>query len=812
MNERLKGIDWLFLVHSGLILLLFIYLNVQLTNLAVLSSLQEIGYEFPIFFAKLMITVSVLGLSFYTWRFLTREFLIKLGWGYLLYLIISYFIKLTQNLNNKDFKLGNLEKNQFWQGNFLFSLLAIFFVSGLLVWLVKKYNWQEKLSFYQGFTSFFPSLIWGSIIINDSQFQKIIITPALNFLKLGQMMDYNLSLLVNTSLSLIIFSLLAYMMELSWRELRLWYAGKSLIVVSSIFWGVVFNYTLQLGVQKSESIVGRYIFSGATGFQILVLSLLAGIIYLLVNRYVLASFIIFNVGVLVSVANSIKETMRSEPLLLTDFAWLRNIFLVANSVDVNILWWILLGLSITGSLYWYSYYRFFYHKLFSWRERVLGFVIILLTFINLLLQPNSKDSLITIFPSLSRLENEINITWLGFTRNARYKSLMYVWAKQLTTPVIAKPNDYSKTSMEAIIKKYSQVAQEINKNRTSNITDQTVIYILSESLANPNRLTGVQISQNLLENIDRIKSETTSGLMESDSYGGGTANIEFQALTGLPFSNYSKSVSVLYSEVVPKMTYLPVISDFYNSNNRYVIHPENALNYNRQVIYQKLDFEHLIFLEGSKEKLNNINRVGVSVSDQTVYDNVLSNINPEDNQFFSVLTIQNHAPWVMGVPEEIFGVGEDFTIAQDENFTSYVRLLYQTDEATLNFLEKLKQIDKPITVVFYGDHLPGFYPESVFEKKPETKYQTDYFIWSNYQSNKLDYSLIRANDFPAALLAQTNAKVSPYYALLTQILDKENFDKDKQEEVERDLLLVQYDLSIGKGYLKKNSPFFTINN
>ncbi|WNZ95317.1 hypothetical protein QYR54_05965 [Streptococcus iniae] len=51
--------------------------------------------------------------------------------------------------------------------------------------------------------------------------------------------------------------------------------------------------------------------------------------------------------------------------------------------------------------------------------------------------------------------------------------------------------------------------------------------------------------------IQALKESTTGGYMISDGYGGGTANMEFQTLTGLPFTNFNSNVSVLYSEVVP---------------------------------------------------------------------------------------------------------------------------------------------------------------------------------------------------------------------------------------------------------------------
>ena len=71
-----------------------------------------------------------------------------------------------------------------------------------------------------------------------------------------------------------------------------------------------------------------------------------------------------------------------------------------------------------------------------------------------------------------------------------------------------------------------------------------------------------------------------------------------------------------------------------------------------------------------------------------------------------------------------------------------------------------------------------------------------------------------SSDFPAALLAHTNSKVSPYYALLTKVLEKASINEidssKEQEEIREDLLLVEYDLIDGSGYLKQTSEFFEI--
>lgn len=166
------------------------------------------------------------------------------------------------------------------------------------------------------------------------------------------------------------------------------------------------------------------------------------------------------------------------------------------------------------------------------------------------------------------------------------------------------------------------------------------------------------------------------------------------------------------------------------------MHPASANNFNRKTVYSNLGFSKFLALSGSKDKFKNIENVGLLTSDKTVYNNILSLINPSESQFFSVITMQNHIPWSSDYPEEIVAEGKNFTEEENHNLTSYARLLSFTDKETRAFLEKLTQINKPITVVFYGDHLPGLYPDSAFNKHIENKYLTDYFIWSNGTNEK----------------------------------------------------------------------------
>ena len=79
-----------------------------------------------------------------------------------------------------------------------------------------------------------------------------------------------------------------------------------------------------------------------------------------------------------------------------------------------------------------------------------------------------------------------------------------------------------------------------------------IIAILSESMWDPTQLPGVQFSQDPLPNLRRLQNEGVGLQFLSPTFGGGTANIEFELLTGfttglMPEGSYPFVEPVMYS-------------------------------------------------------------------------------------------------------------------------------------------------------------------------------------------------------------------------------------------------------------------------
>ena len=176
-----------------------------------------------------------------------------------------------------------------------------------------------------------------------------------------------------------------------------------------------------------------------------------------------------------------------------------------------------------------------------------------------------------------------------------------------------------------------------------------------------------------------------------------------------------------------------------------------------------------------------------------------------------------------GGTSQITATGAGYSPTSNNLLQNYVRKINESDLATQEFIQKLEKIDKKITVVFYGDHLPNIYPNPSenFADDVRKQYQTDYFIWSNRGNKNDKQEDLNSAEFIPALFEATGSKVSPYYALLSEVmwslpaeynssLSTQVDLNEEQKKLAEDLKIIQYDLTSGEHYLEESSPFFQI--
>ena len=297
---------------------------------------------------------------------------------------------------------------------------------------------------------------------------------------------------------------------------------------------------------------------------------------------------------------------------------------------------------------------------------------------------------------------------------------------RLTHPkIMDKPEGYSQETMEELAKKYSSEANQINGTRANNLTDNTVIMILSESFSDPTRVPGIALAEDPMPNIRALKETTTSGLMLSPGFGGGTANIEYQSLTGLDLALFDDSMQSMYQELVPHQknpfAWNQIWNAEYGKSGSVAFHSYYKNMYLRDVNYKKFGFNKFYTLD-SEPAITHQDRTDNSpyVNDAASYQNIIDQLNKEEHpQFLQLVTMQNHMTydnWYFNNQFEQANVTENLNDYERGQINTYAKGVSITDQATIDFLNQLNAMDKPITVIFYGDHLPSSYQTAAADK------------------------------------------------------------------------------------------------
>lgn len=440
--------------------------------------------------------------------------------------------------------------------------------------------------------------------------------------------------------------------------------------------------------------------------------------------------------------------------------------------------------------------------------------------------------------------------------DAQRNGPLVAFTRQLNPKVMVKPDDYSEETMKQVAARYEKAAKKINAKRSANMTDSTVIYVLSESFSDPSRVPGLKVNKDSMPKIREIKQNTTSGLMLSSGYGGGTANLEYMGLSGLSMANFDSSLTSPYQQLVPSEHWTPTINQMWGAaKNSIGLHPYESSMYSRATNYKKFGFSHFYTLTGP-DVISHQDKIDDSpyVSDEATYQSTLEEVRKtKSNQFLQVITMQNHMPYHDWYKHNDFKAssttGKPLKDDEKESIETYQKGASLTDGATAGFLSELDKLDRPVTVVFYGDHLPGIYSSaSADDDNSLALHQTDYFIWSNKasgtQGNKIDNAEYSSPNFFVAQAAEhMDAKVSPYLAFLTEMHSKisaveppvvnniqgwdripegqniylnskgepmaeDDFDAETKQLL-ADYRLIQYDITTGKNYLK-NTSFMTL--
>ena len=572
-------------------------------------------------------------------------------------------------------------------------------------------------------------------------------------------------------------------------------------------------------------------------FNAFLLWLILVAVWGLTGRPILSVGIIFTIIAIMTYIHISKYNSRGYPLLPEDFQLASEASTLTKFVDVwsivrlviaIIIVCVLLGLfaHYRGEKYFLRYREekrknnFIFHHLLITRAVFLFGAIFIFMSSTVFVRHNlgiryEKIFLGTQFTAWNQNRNyDENGFILGFLYNFQKLAL-------------GAPEGYSEERIANVKEKYKIIAENENKKRKDPSKENTsVIVILNESFFDPdvsfqgkNFSDYYKISGEVMPELHALQKRTPSGLMYSLDYGGGTANIEFEALTSL--TNFWTN-TVPYTALIPKAGKVPSIASMLGKQNfdTLAIHPFNGGMYKRDIVLKNEGFSNFTTEIEMDYKEHDGN--SEYINDRSAYQQALKSLRENENsQVIGLITMQNHSPYNSdNYDHHDFSVETETELSESRqaSIPTYLQTLHESDKYLGEFIRELDALDRNVVVLFFGDHSAGQFDivkNSEDKEVRDLSRVTPYFIYANYDAGfKADAKLptTTPNCMVNTLLNKLHWQKDPVYYLVddvcreqpiltTNYLDGTEFE---MTETLQNYQLLTYDILGGQRYWIKN--------
>lgn len=595
--------------------------------------------------------------------------------------------------------------------------------------------------------------------------------------------------------------------KLPWRQFLKGIGVLGLILVSNLFFQLTQNdFSFDLAFKFAFSWHTEKFFLGC--FVLLIFygwlssflgSLKAGSIF-----YTLA---VIGVGI----ANYLKMKYRMEPIYPDDLKMITEFGMIRDMVGVPIFLLFLLLLTAGVVLVIFSIKKSL--KLKKKKQWIrLGFFLLTSMLLLYIGGFNQQGNL------LRKAYNKTAL-WIPYSQKMNYYNTGFMGGFLYNLPVDAmeKPENYSEAAVKKVTKTYEAKQNEEDTEKPN------IVYVMSESFSDPARLKGLEVyGGDPLQDYRAIADKTYSGQMLSQNYGGGTANIEFEALTGFSMELFNAQMTTPYTMLVPEFQTFPSLVSTLKKRGyeTTAIHPYNTSMYKRKDVYQTFGFDQ--FLDESTMKHTDKIENNPYISDEAAYQEIFDQLEKKNKpQFLHLVTMQTHMPYENKYDELPYVVQGDNSLA----VRSYLQDIAYSSEALKAFLERLDELPERTLVVFWGDHLPGIYSDAVQEENQgHLLHETEFLMYDNRHQLNNQQVTTSPFYFAADLFQQGRIQMTGFQTLLVS-LQKElpAFEKGmyyqsgqwfkearlnkKQEKLYQDYQMIQYDITAGKQYSLKQNFF-----
>ncbi len=297
---------------------------------------------------------------------------------------------------------------------------------------------------------------------------------------------------------------------------------------------------------------------------------------------------------------------------------------------------------------------------------------------------------------------------------------------------VDKPEGYDKETLLALRDHVNAENPESIENRPN------IIFLQLESFMDVSRLKNITFSEDPTPFFSELKERYTSGLLQVPTIGAGTANTEFEVITGMSQYDFGTG-EYPYKSFLQKRACesLPHILRSYGYTS-HAIHNHTGTFYERNDAYASLGFDTFVPVE----YMQNVERTDLGwAKDAVLTGEILSCLaSSEGSDVILTISVQGHGKYSVMENPRITATSSSMTKEELDPVIYYVNQLAEMDAFLRELTAALSAFGEDVLLVMYGDHLPslGF---GVADLGTGSMYETDYVIWSNMDLPKRDAGL-----------------------------------------------------------------------
>ena len=339
------------------------------------------------------------------------------------------------------------------------------------------------------------------------------------------------------------------------------------------------------------------------------------------------------------------------------------------------------------------------------------------------------------------------------------------------------PEEYSLDEIEEITDRVEQLEEpEVPVSRRP----KNLIVIMNESFADLEKsYPQLELNCDPLEFFHSLKENTIRGTIISPVTGGGTANVEYEYLTGGSL-DFLPDGTVAYQLYVYEG--LPTLSSQLKDLGYYNVafHPYLSSGWNRTTVYPWLEFDMQLY----DEDVEAPHMVRDYISDRSDYQELISLTESiQKPAFIFNVTMQNHSgysqEWTNLVKTAYVTGGAENTYVTSQYFS----LLKESDKALKELIDYYSNCGEDTMIVFFGDHQPPLgnsffeelYGKPLDERTTEEilqQHEAPFFIWANYDIQEAEDIVISSNYLGVLTAHLAGLDLTEYQVMLMDLMEQ----------------------------------------